>query len=343
MSSPKPLRKLHKPPTLATLHTPHTRPRKRLQKSHSAPTCALLRQDMRVRGQREWQGKGQEEQSIFLLEYEDYVGSSTPPLASQPSQPSPPPPPPPPSSFRKPAILGAYSTLNRATTGALTHGAYAFSKEGVLDGSEYLTATGRIKLTSHQVQTQGPTAPFPDPSALQKISTSIVRLDIPHPGAAPADSNPSATQRGQRPAGENPRQIFLALHETPQRLFCIAVFTSLGLAWAACLKDKAWLACSDELEDERRGVGEGNCPEVWVRVKGARGRQRWYVKCMEVDVDLVRSEGEGEGAGGLRGVRDVVAVLEGVRVDGGGFGVARKRVGGGGAWEGGGDGVRVTG
>ncbi|KAI8932686.1 hypothetical protein NX059_010180 [Plenodomus lindquistii] len=322
--APRTIRKLHKPPTVATIHTPHERPRKKLQKRHTAPDPQTHHLHQQHQQQQE------KESTLFLLQYEPY-----PPTAS------------------KSEILGVYSSINTVTAGAFKHGAYAFSKEGMVDGSEYLSANGRIKILRTTLQSSGPTASVPEKTILP--SGEPVRLDIPHPDASvtwtwtyppprPSSAhsptlptlappnNAEATQKPQENDKRKGRQVFLALHQTKQITHPIAVLTTKSLAWAACLKDKAWLACSDVLEDEQRSVGEGNCPMVSVRVRGGE-RQSWCVRVAEVDGHVVR-EGKGEGAGVQGGgVEDVRRVLEGIGAYGGdgstvARGVRRKDVGG---------------
>jgi hypothetical protein len=192
---------------------------------------------------------------LFVLEYDPY------PYNTRPSE-----------------FLGVYATINSVTLAAFKHGAYTFSREGLLDGSEYLSSTGRIKIVSHAVQSTGAIATVPEES--KKDDGEIMRLDIPHPGQdTRVDSTHSLpilkTQKVQP-------TVFLAIHEGPQSAFCIGLFTSQSLAWGACLKDKAWLAWSDTLVEEERGVGENNMPQASARLVGS-GRHIWFVRAYEAD------------------------------------------------------------
>jgi hypothetical protein len=208
----QPYGKLHKPPTVQSLHE---RPRNKLQKRSQA---TLLNGIPPV-------------SSLFVLEYDPY------PYSTRPSE-----------------FLGVYSNINSVTLAAFIHGAYTFSREGLLDGSEYLSPTGRIKIVSHTVQSSGPTAAVPEESKNEDVG--LMRLDIPHPGQISridsAQSLPILKSQNFKDA------VFLAIHEGPKSAFCIGLFTSKSLAWGACLKDKAWLAWSDTLVEEEGSVGEAD-------------------------------------------------------------------------------------
>jgi hypothetical protein len=192
---------------------------------------------------------------LFVLEYDPY------PYNTRPSE-----------------FLGVYSSIDTVTLAAFMHGAYTFSRGGLLDGSEYLSSTGRIKIVSHAVQSTGATAAVPEEYP-KEGEGELMRLDIPHPGQ---DSRVDSTQslpilRSQK----SKEDVFLAIHEGPQSALCIGLFTSKSLAWGACLKDKAWLAWSDTLVEEERGVGEGNMPQASARLVGS-GRHAWFVRAHEV-------------------------------------------------------------
>jgi hypothetical protein len=236
MTKIQPYGKLHKPPTVQSLHE---RPRNKLQK----------------RSQRTLLNGIPPDTSLFVLEYDPY------PYSTRPSE-----------------FLGVYSNINSVTLAAFIHGAYTFSREGLLDGSEYLSPTGRIKIVSHTVQSTGPTAAVPEESKNEDVG--LMRLDIPHPGQIPridsTQSLPILKFRNSKDA------VFLAIHEGPKSAFCIGLFTSKSLAWGACLKDKAWLAWSDTLVEEEGGVGEDNMPQASARLVGS-GRHIWFVRAHEVD------------------------------------------------------------
>jgi len=191
---------------------------------------------------------------LFVLEYDPY------PHNAQPS-----------------TFLGVYSSIDTVTAAAFRHGAYSFSREGLLDGSEYLSPTGRIKIVSHAVQSIGVSAVLPEDSTSPKQADGPMRLDIPHPQAPRFDSQ----QDISRPRTSD-ETVFLALHEGPKSAFCVGLYTTKALAWGACLKDKAWLEVSDSLVEEERGVCEGDMPQVSARLVGS-GRHRWVVKAFDVD------------------------------------------------------------
>lgn len=260
--------KLHKPPFIEALHE---RPRKRLQKRNT--TSSDIQQSKHNKQQ-----QPQSSKSVFVLEYDPYPYDTKP------------------GSF-----LGVYSTIDTVTAGAFRHGAYTFSREGLIDGSEYLSPNGRIKIVSNTVQHSGPTAVVPEKT--KSLNGEPVRLDIPHPG-----SRKTEVQAQTLPA-EPKNDVFLAVHESPQNAFCIGVFRTKSLAWGACLKDKAWLAWSDELVEEQRSIREGNMPETSARLVG-RGRQSWFVKGCEVDrhrenMNVADEQAQREEADRAMGVRDV--------------------------------------
>lgn len=231
--------KLHKPPTVQSLHERQERPRNRLQKSRPQSMLSLM----------------QPAPQLFVLEFEPY------PYNTQPCQ-----------------FLGVFSSINTVTSGAIHHGAYSFSREGLLDGSEYLTSTGRIKIVSLPLQSTGVTAAVPGETP--KKDGQPMRLDIPHPLTQEASRFDSHQDLSRPRRGDD--TIYLALHESPQSAFCIGLFTSKSLAWGACLKDKAWLEWTDKLVEQERSIGENNSPRVSGRLVGS-GRHCWFVKALRVD------------------------------------------------------------
>ncbi|KAF3034141.1 hypothetical protein E8E12_002786 [Didymella heteroderae] len=118
--------KLSKPPKVEVLHE---RPRNRLQKRTPAVPPMLTPYPSHL-------GFPAPTTALYVLEYEPY------PYNTLPSE-----------------FLGAYSSIDSVTAGAIEHGAYTFSREGLLDGSEYLNATGRVKIQSQLVQQSGTEAP----------------------------------------------------------------------------------------------------------------------------------------------------------------------------------------
>ncbi|EUC37784.1 hypothetical protein COCVIDRAFT_93052 [Bipolaris victoriae FI3] len=226
--------KLHKPPTVQSLHQRQDRPRSRLQKSRPQSMMSLV----------------QPLPKLFVLEYDPY------PYNTQPCQ-----------------FLGVFSSIDTVTAGAFQHGAYSFSREGLLDGSEYLSPTGRIKIVSHSLQSTGVTAAVPGETP--KKDGQHMRLDIPHPLSQPVPRFDSHQDLNMPKRSEV--TVYLALHESPNAAFCIGLFTSKSLAWGACLKDKAWLEWTDKVVEQKRDVGENNLPRVEGRLVGS-GRHVWYVK-----------------------------------------------------------------
>lgn len=185
---------------------------------------------------------------VFVLEYEPY-----------------------PQSVEPGNVLGVYSTFNAVTFGAFTHGAYTFSREGLLDGHEYLSPTGRIKLVRTTVQNVGVRAPVPERN--DSLQGSHVRLDIPHPESQPhdPDQTPSANKK---PIFRD--TVFVVIRTGPRAASWIGVFADKSLAWGACLKDKAMCETSAPLCEEVRAIGDGNMPEVSGRLVGT-GRFTWKV------------------------------------------------------------------
>jgi hypothetical protein len=179
---------------------------------------------------------------LFILEYEPY------PYNTRPSE-----------------FLGVYSTIDSVTLGAFKHGAYTFSREGVLDGSEYLSSTGRIRIVSLAVQRSGVTATVPERS--QSLDGGPIRLDIPHPAAQPLGTS----------ADENKEAVYLAIRKGATSASCIGVFADKALAWGACLKDKALCATSFILCEEKKSFGFNNMPEVTSRLVGS-GWHTWLVE-----------------------------------------------------------------
>lgn len=185
--------------------------------------------------------------TLYILEYESY------PYNTRPS-----------------AFLGVYSTLDSVTSGALQHGAYSFSKEGLLDGTEYLSPTGRIKIISEKLQRDGVAVGMP--GRAQSMTSDHVRLDIPHP------EHQQNHARSGKDAGET---VYLAIHQEPRAAFCIGVFAKKSLAWGACVKNKASLALKKPLYEETRVCVDG-LPSITARVFES-GRHSWFVASYTID------------------------------------------------------------
>lgn len=252
--------KLSKPPKVEILRE---RPRNRLQKRSSAIASMLTPYPAHL-------GFSTPTIALYLLEYEPY------PYNTLPSE-----------------FLGVYSTVDSVTAGAVEHGAYTFSREGLLDGSEYLNATGRIKIQSQMVQQSGTEAavsirshslderptkqsipsrsdiPHPD-----SRSNTLTRSDVTHPGAQSTRSLRSM---------KNPKEtVYLAIRQGPTAAHCLGVFARPSLAWGACLKNKASCALSATLSEEVRDVDVDGMSKVTARLHGC-GQHTWSVVAKEVD------------------------------------------------------------
>lgn len=245
--------KLSKPPIVDTLHE---RTRKRLQKrgpvQSSMFTPYLTHLDFMMAAS-----------ALYILEYEPY------PYNTLPSQ-----------------FLGAYTTVDSVTAGAIEHGAYTFSREGLLDGSEYLNATGRIKIRSHSVKRSGTEASvsFHSHDLVEgpMRQDEPVRLDIPHPNSP---SNTMSilhlTAQSIKNSEKSKETVFLAIREGPTAAHCLGVCATTSLAWGACLKDKASCALLGNLSEENRVVDADGMPRTTARLHGC-GQHTWFVVAREV-------------------------------------------------------------
>jgi hypothetical protein len=223
--------KLHKPPQVPKVSEVSERPRNRLRKQ---VVSQVILSPPTI--------------ALFVLEYEPY------PHLSQPSK-----------------VLGVYSTYDTVTLGAFKHGAYTFSREGLLDGSEYLNPTGRIRIVPTNVQQNGVRAMVPERS--QSVGGEPMRLDIPHPESQSEVPIESATAK---------EAVYVAVREGPSGASWIGVFQEKSLAWGASLKDKAMCAMADTLCDEQRSIGVNNMPQVSGRLVGS-GRYVWKVEEHRID------------------------------------------------------------
>lgn len=215
-------------------------------------TCPQPRPRNRLQKSVMMPSRGQNRPSLYLLEYEQY------PYQTRPSE-----------------FLGVYSSVNSVTAGAFKNGAYTFSREGLLDGSEYLSATGRIKIHSQTVQQCGLEAATPD-ERKASLGDETVRFDIPHPysqGAVCAKTSKTS---------ELKETVFLAIQQTPDAAICIGVFTKKSLAWGACLKSRAAYALSGRLKEESQSIDMHGMPQVKARLEKS-GLYTWWVKSHEVD------------------------------------------------------------
>jgi hypothetical protein len=186
--------------------------------------------------------------SLFILEYEPY------PHSTQPGK-----------------VLGVYSTFDAVTLGAFKHGAFAFSREGLLDGSEYLSLSGRIKIMQTTVQRSGVKAAVLERT--RSLDGENIRLDIPHPES-------QEEQPKQDPAVR--ASVFLAIRQGPDAASWVGMYADKSLAWGAALKDKAMCTVSGILLDETRNIGFNNMPEITGRLVGS-GRHTWKVEEHVID------------------------------------------------------------
>ena len=239
------MRSFSEPASVASTHTefdaklrkppmppvPQHRPRNRLQKRKSVPLA--LNVPLPV--------------SLFVLAYEPY------PYHTLPSE-----------------FLGVYSNLNSVTTAALRHGAYAFSREGLIDGSEYLSAQGRIKIRAQPIERTG----FRAVISIQNHSEpgEIVRLDIPHP----------QTQERRTLRHLDRNIVYLAIHENRVSASCIGLFPDKNLAWGACMKSKASCTASGTWVDQSQYFIADNMPQASARLVGS-GVEMWFVQVHEID------------------------------------------------------------
>lgn len=208
--------------------------------------------------------------ALYVLEYESY------PYNTLPSE-----------------FLGAYSSVDSVTTGAIEHGAYTFSREGLLDGSEYLNPTGRIKIQSQLVQQSGTEAPISVRShSLDERPSKQegpVRSDIPHPDSrsntltrpdlVSLGAHSTTSLKGNTKLNET---VYLAIRQGPTAGHCLGVFARPSLAWGACLKDKASCGLSATLSEEIRDIDIDGMPKVTARLHGC-GQHVWSVVAKEVD------------------------------------------------------------
>ena len=230
--------KLSKPPIVDTLHE---RKRKRLQKQGPVQPPPLTPYLTHL-------GSMMSPSTLYVLEYEPY------PYNTLPSQ-----------------FLGVYSTVDSVTTAAIEHGAYTFSREGLLDGSEYLNSTGRIKIRSHLVRQSGTEAivSVRSHSIVEKPTRQDgpVRLDIPHPDFRSNTMDiPYPSAGSTKNAGESQETVFLAIRQGPTEAHCLGVHATISLAWGACLKNKASCALSGSLSEETRVVDADEMPKATARL-----------------------------------------------------------------------------
>lgn len=251
--------KLSKPPKVESLHG---RPRNKLQKRSAAVLPMLTSYPPRL-------GVAEPSTTLYILEHERY------PYNTSPSE-----------------FLGVYSTVDSVTAGAIEHGAYTFSRGGLLDGTEYLSLSGRIRIHTRPVLQSGTEAAVlignhilgGDP----KGQNELIRSDIPHPNSRSNTlsyntSHPRARSMTDLGTSSKPREtIFLGIRQGPTEAHCLGIFASASLAWGACLKNKASYAIASILSEESREVDTDGLPRASGRLHGY-GLHTWVVVAKEVD------------------------------------------------------------
>lgn len=192
---------------------------------------------------------------VFLLQYEQY------PYNIQPG-----------------TLLGVFSTFQSVSAGAISHGAYAFSKEGMHDGTEYLTKTGRIRIIPTPVQ--------------HAVSNTKLPSARKH-NTAPSTGNSAATAPGPAPMPPPPEHIpidgkagiLVAVYQSPTGICCLGAFTNRRAAWAACKKEGVSLLGKEQLRASERWLDEFEMPHLKVREVG-KGWHEWYVVVHRIDDEL---------------------------------------------------------
>jgi len=245
--------KLSKPPKVQSLHE---RPRNRLRKQNTAmnlltPYPACL-------------GFSAPAKTLHILEEEPYPYNALPSV-----------------------FLGVYSTVDAVTNGAIEYGAYTFSRGGLLDGSEYLNAVGRIRIQTQVLQESGTEAGFSIRSqSLDEQSARrslLVRSDIPHPHSTLDLTHIGAqSMTSLRDAGNANETVYLAVRQGPTAAYCLGVYARPSLAWGACLKNKASCALSSTLSEEARDIDADGLPRATARLHGC-GQHVWFVTAKDVD------------------------------------------------------------
>lgn len=205
-------------------------------KSRKLPTARRLQKRLPYTSSNQ-----QQPSTIYILQFEAYPYNTVPAV-----------------------ILGVFSNIDTVTAGAISHGAYAFSREGLHDGSEYLSPTGRIRIFSEEVQQ----------SVVKAAAVAAPRQGgyIPH-----SDRRIEAEREDER----RPR-LFLAIRQVSSKTSCIGFFTEKIKAWTACVKDQAMMASSESLLEETRWSDEKGMPYIRGKIEG-NGSLLWFVGAFEVD------------------------------------------------------------
>jgi hypothetical protein len=166
-------------------------------------------------------------------------------------------------------LLGVFASIHTVTAAAISHGAYAFSRDGMRDGSEYLTANGRIRIAPYHVQHHGVQATLP-----QRHTRHAV------PERTPAIDRRTIARTYEKNDGRRP--VFLALELSSAALICMGLFTERKRAWGVCLKQKALCEREVPLQNEVQWADQDDLPHARARVQG-RGWHEWRVEAFVVD------------------------------------------------------------
>lgn len=251
-------RRLTKPPR--AVHTRRVTPRNRLQKR--TPPSLLHSQ---VQAHQRHHKHAAHPPTLFLLQYEKYPYKSAPGI-----------------------LLGAFSSLHTATRAAIQHGAFAFSKDGVKDGKEYVSKGGRMRICD--VLVTGKVGSLRGRGSANRSSESKDEQQ-----AVRASNIPAPNRTGDRPAAPKRQNtdpipidgrtgILIALHESPTGLCVIGAYTEKRKAWAACLKHRQGPEFEGFLDIDERG---GNVEGVWslgTRKSAGDGGALPSMACREVGV-----------------------------------------------------------
>jgi hypothetical protein len=219
---------------------------------------------------------------LYLLQYEKYPYKTTPGI-----------------------LLGAFSSLQSVTNAAFQHGAFAFSRDGLKNGMEYVSKGGRMRIC--EVLVKGKAGSVRSKHSMKgkekrKHPTSVTEGDKAG-RAAPSVNNPDACKRknySARIAIDGTTGVLVATHQSPHDLSILGAFTERRKAWAACRKhrDRPEFAqfvdvgeCSD-VNSERPAVEGGRSskdaelPSMSAREVGV-GRHEWKVTAWRID-DVIR-------------------------------------------------------
>jgi hypothetical protein len=185
------------------------------------------------------------------------------------------------------SILGIFKSIDAASAAAFTNGAYAFSRNGLNDGMEYLTPTGRIKILEHEVCTlprrrgsivqrdfHCPTLPISPTNVLDRV---IALRNFTQPEGRQFRRPSSETYR---PSPHRP--TYLALHRSAMGLVCLGAFAERIKAWNACLKDFSLQTYDTDVQHEMRWMDENGHPHVQAKIPRT-GRHVWDVVALKVD------------------------------------------------------------